>query len=94
MIGLPNAHALKEKNEALCGTGFFTNIGQWYCTDLGDISDEAASKGLSQNEKDSVDSLLSKFSLDSPTSEASDTIKREDSNKSSDQASRLPKPMK
>ena len=23
------AHAIKEKNEALCNTGFFTNVGAW-----------------------------------------------------------------
>jgi hypothetical protein len=31
----PAAHALKEKNEVLCNTGFFTNVGAWYCTDIG-----------------------------------------------------------
>lgn len=26
------AYALQEKNELLCNTGFFTNVGAWYCT--------------------------------------------------------------
>jgi hypothetical protein len=31
----PVAQALQEKNEMLCNTGFFTNVGAWYCTDIG-----------------------------------------------------------
>ena len=33
------AFALKERNEVLCSTGFFTNVGAWYCTDIGNIGD-------------------------------------------------------
>lgn len=59
----PHANAIQEKNEALCNTGFFTNVGAWYCTDIGNIGDEGKSKELSPNEEASVDSLMSKFDL-------------------------------
>ena len=48
----------------LCGTGFFTNVGAWYCTDIGNIGDEGSSKPLSKQEKSSVDSLMSKFNFE------------------------------
>jgi len=57
------AYAVKERNEALCGTGFFTNIAQWYCTEIGDISDEGLGKDLSTSQESTVDSLLSKFDM-------------------------------
>jgi len=58
----PPAHAVKERNEILCGTGFFTNIWQYRCTDLGDISDEGQIKALSPSENGAADALLrSKF---------------------------------
>lgn len=56
--------ALQERDEALCGTGFFTNIAQYRCTDIGDISDEGKSKGLSSSQEGAVDSLMSKFNMD------------------------------
>ena len=59
----PAAHALKEKNEVLCNTGFFTNVGAWYCTDIGNIGDEGQSKPMSGESEASVDSLMSKFDL-------------------------------
>lgn len=59
----PPAHALLEKNEILCNTGFFTNVGAWYCTDIGNIGDEGKPKPLSEDAETSVDSLISKFDL-------------------------------
>jgi hypothetical protein len=55
------AFAIKERNDMLCDTGFFTNIAQWYCTDLGDISDEGATKELSRAEQKATDALLFKM---------------------------------
>lgn len=60
----PAAHALQEKNEVLCNTGFFTNVGAWYCTDIGNIGDEGKSKALSDEANSRVDSLMSKFDFD------------------------------
>lgn len=60
----PAAHALQQKNEALCNTGFFTNVGAWYCTDIGNIGDEGKPKPLSGDAETSVDSLMSKFDLE------------------------------
>jgi len=54
---------VQDRNEALCGTGFYTNIWQYKCTDLGDISDEGSAKGLSASEEGAADSLLSKLDL-------------------------------
>ena len=62
-----NSHALTAKNEALCATGFFTNIAQYRCTDIGDISDEGKSKNLSTNQEMATDSLLSKLDLSTDT---------------------------
>ncbi|KAL3815650.1 hypothetical protein ACHAXA_006925 [Cyclostephanos tholiformis] len=60
----PAAHALQERNEVLCNTGFFTNVGAWYCTDIGNIGDEGKSKALSDDARARVDSLMSKFNFD------------------------------
>jgi hypothetical protein len=57
------AQALQERNEVLCNTGFFTNVGAWYCTDIGNIGDEGKSKELSIEAMSTVDSLLSKFDI-------------------------------
>lgn len=63
-VNLPlPATAVQERNEALCGTGFFTNIWQYKCTDLGDISDEGIGKELSSSETTAADALLSKMNL-------------------------------
>ena len=67
-LGLsPNTHsvanALQERNEALCSTGFFTNIWQYKCTVVGDIEDEGVAKELSSDDERTVDSLLSKLSI-------------------------------
>ena len=62
----PPAYAVKERNEVLCGTGFFTNIAQYVCTEIGDISDERGSgRALNQQELESTDSLMDKLSLGS-----------------------------
>lgn len=53
--------AVKNRNEALCGTGFYTNIWQYKCTELGDIQDEGTPGGLSPSEESTAESLLSKF---------------------------------
>ena len=64
IVVLPgSANAVKERNEALCSTGFFTNIAQWYCTDIGDISDEGVGKSLSNGQENSLDSLMTKFEM-------------------------------
>ena len=60
----PPAYALQERNEVLCGTGFFTNVGAWYCTDIGNIGDEGSAKPMSKQEASSVDSLMSKFNFE------------------------------
>ena len=57
------ALALKPNNEALCGTGFFTNIAQYKCTDIGDISDEGKSRKTTAEEDSRMDSLMSKFGV-------------------------------
>mmetsp|Transcript_20805 Transcript_20805/g.28923 ORF Transcript_20805/g.28923 Transcript_20805/m.28923 type:complete len:158 (+) Transcript_20805:79-552(+) len=57
------AHALKARDEVLCGTGFFTNIAQWKCTDIGDILDEGQSKALDTKQESATDSLMSKMNL-------------------------------
>lgn len=83
----PPAYALQERNEVLCGTGFFTNVGAWYCTDIGNIGDEGVSKPLSKKDEASVDSLMSKFNFeDSSTadegeSSSSNQGKRKESGK-------------
>lgn len=76
----PPAYALKEKNEVLCNTGFFTNVGAWYCTDIGNIGDEGQVKPLSKKDESSVDSLMSKFNFDD-----SSTFIEGDSSSSSNQ---------
>lgn len=65
MIPTQPASALQERNEALCNTGFFTNVGAWYCTDIGNIGDEGKPQPMSGGEEASIDSLMGKFgSLD------------------------------
>ena len=62
------ALAVKERNEALCGTGFFTNIWEYRCTELGNIADEGIGKSFSAAELGTADSLLSKLNLDGSSS--------------------------
>ena len=64
-IATPATSALQERNEALCGTGFFTNIWQYKCTDLGDIEDEGVAKELSDQDQGTVDSLMAKLNFES-----------------------------
>lgn len=64
----PVASALEKRNEALCGTGFFTNIAQYKCTDIGDISGDGKAKELSKDEETSVESLMDKLGLDDVSS--------------------------
>ena len=59
-----SALALKQKNEALCGTGFFEHIYEYKCTSIGDIEDEGTSKELSSAETAVTDSLMGKLGFD------------------------------
>lgn len=68
-----SANALEKRNEALCGTGFFTNIAQYKCTEIGDISGDGKAKDLSSEEEASVDSLMGKLGLDDSTNTQEDT---------------------
>ncbi len=65
---VPAAHAVQAKNEALCNTGFFTNVGAWYCTDIGNIGDEGRPKPISEDAESSVNSLMRKFNIDGEVS--------------------------
>jgi len=58
------ALALRNKNEALCGTGFFEHIYVYKCTSIGDIEDEGTSKKLGQVEINVADNLMAKLGLD------------------------------
>ena len=60
-----------ERNELLCGTGFFTNIYQYKCTEIGDIENEGKSKDLSSSELSSVSSLMDKLESTSSSSTSS-----------------------
>ena len=71
VLDTQTAHAVKHSNEALCGTGFFTNIAQYYCTEIGDISDEGKSRKLSVEETSSLDSLMNKLDLNDSRSSSS-----------------------
>lgn len=62
------ANALEERNEALCATGFFTNIAQYKCTEIGDISGDGKAKQLSIDEEASANSLMGKLGLAQNTS--------------------------
>jgi hypothetical protein len=65
LTGAPmDAFALQARNEALCGTGFFTNIALYKCTEIGDISDEGRSRPLSTTEEGSMQSLMDKMGMD------------------------------
>lgn len=68
----PPAEAVKERNEALCNTGFFTNIAQYRCTPVGNIWDEGQKTSLSVEEEGATDSLLSKFNLGATNESSSD----------------------
>lgn len=71
------ATALQPRNEALCGTGFFTNIALYKCTEIGDISDEGKSQPLSSLEEGSLQSLMGKLGMENvEIVDDSDSIKR------------------
>ena len=66
--------ALKERNEQLCATGFFTNFLEYRCTEIGDISDEGQKTTFSGTDAGAADSLLDKLNLmDTPVSTSDDT---------------------
>ena len=83
------ALALKPKNEALCGTGFFEHIYEYKCTAIGDIEDEGTSRAMSKDENGLTDSLMGKLGFDSSDdafqpqqqSSSSSTDKKSDSTK-------------
>ena len=61
------ANALEKRNEALCATGFFTNIAQYKCTEIGDIGGDGKAKQLTLDEEASANSLMGKLGLDQNT---------------------------
>mmetsp|Transcript_28588 Transcript_28588/g.42269 ORF Transcript_28588/g.42269 Transcript_28588/m.42269 type:complete len:161 (-) Transcript_28588:309-791(-) len=84
-----NAYAIKERNEALCGTGFFTNIAQYYCTDIGNISDEGNVKDLTSSQAETTDSLMSKLGIDTDFEEdIGQSNSKDTSGKSNEEAKR------
>ena len=58
------SNALEPRNEVLCGTGFFTNIAQYKCTEIGDISNDGKVKKIKQEEQATMDSLLAKMGVE------------------------------
>lgn len=74
LVGPSSAYALEKRNEALCGTGFFTNIAQYKCTEIGDISKDGKTKDLTNEEKSSVESLMGKLVLDEKNNNATQEI--------------------
>jgi hypothetical protein len=66
--------ALTDKNDALCQTGFFTNIMQYRCTEIGDISDEGIAQDLTTDQVASTDALMSKLNVNSNSSSSISTI--------------------
>ena len=90
VLNSQSAMALKPNNEALCGTGFFTNIAQYKCTDIGDISDEGQSRKTTAEEESRLDGLMSKFDdleLPSSSSSGADADEQSESTCSDDSAS-------
>lgn len=66
-------HATQPRNEALCGTGFFTNFMPEKCTDLGDITEDGAATKMSSKELDQTSSLLDKLGVSEDSSPAPPT---------------------
>jgi len=64
-----NAHAVQPRNEVLCSTGFFENIWQYKCTELGDIEQDGKAADLNAQESQQADSLLGKLMLETETKE-------------------------
>lgn len=71
------ARALQEKNEGLCGTGFFTHYMEYRCTDIGDISDDGKVTDLTESERTKTDALLTKLHLDNDNDDDADKEKDE-----------------
>ena len=71
VINAPKADALKPKNDALCGTGFFEHIYEYKCTSIGDIEDEGSAKSMNSDEMGITDSLMGKLGLPSQDTEKS-----------------------
>jgi hypothetical protein len=93
------ALALKERNEMLCATGFFTNIAQYMCTEIGDISDEGRSQTFDKEDKELgsiLDSLMGKMGVtpEQATVAAATTAVDEDVQPHQQQQERLPKNIK
>ena len=66
-INKEEVDALEARNEIVCGTGFFTNIAQYKCTEIGDISDEGKVKTVNADEVKSMESLLGKMGITDST---------------------------
>ena len=60
---VPPAFALKKRNEALCGTGFFEHIYEYKCTEIGDIEDEGYSRAMNAEENGLTDGLMGKLGV-------------------------------
>jgi hypothetical protein len=76
-----DANAIKPKNDALCGTGFFEHIYEFKCTAIGDIEDEGSSKKMDSNEVGISDGLMGKLGLPSEATSTS-SLSEEVSNES------------
>jgi len=63
IVNTPKAEALRPKNDALCGTGFFEHIYEYKCTAIGDIEDEGSAKALNSDEMGITDSLIGKLGV-------------------------------
>ena len=63
VVNTPKAEALRPKNDALCGTGFFEHIYEYKCTAIGDIEDEGSAKSLNSDEMGITDSLIGKLGV-------------------------------
>lgn len=89
LAGSPiSTEALQERNEALCGTGFFTNIALYKCTDIGDISDEGRPRSLSSYEQGSMQSLMDKMGVDASSLVDENDEKEESSSKQEEKSGR------
>lgn len=84
-MGLMNhqeaAWAAQPRNEALCKTGFFTNIAQRMCTDIGDITEDGLSKDLTKSELGVTEGLLGKLNLDLGNTDVKETENANNSEK-------------
>jgi len=72
------AYATQPRNDALCATGFFTNIAQRMCTEIGDITEDGLRTSLTDKQTGITDSLLGKLDLDFDTATDSNKSGKED----------------